>query len=402
MFQLYERAAADAGRKVAVLPTNRVFAKEGQDEAESTGATTLIKLHGDVDEPDTIVLTRDDYISFRSERSHVEGLLEQLLLTKQILFVGFSLADDNFQRVVSRVSSLRDSDNFAPHAAASPLLPGGASSFGAANNADNAADDADGDVVTPDPPRVPKPWYNPDGEKIGTAYAATADIPTESSAPAMLNHISLNFKKNSGREALWEDLIGFLTFSKRSEYALAACRQAVFLDLVAMVCCDLSPILLCSRYQPVLSDAELAERAFFADFFASVPPQAAATETWQTVFLPVADAMSRFDFDAAAEAEGIVLGLADRAVECCLADCAETSDGDRSPTAASAPAAPHVTMAAGMMPSTGPAVVAPAVREFVTEEVGGAPSLGAFFVVHSDLRRVRVRSEIGCLACAVM
>lgn len=91
---LFERAAIDAGRDLAVLPYQ---------DARSGKSGWLLKLHGSVDHPDDIVLTRADYLSYGSERAALRGLVQALLITRHMLFVGFSLKDENFHQVVHDV-----------------------------------------------------------------------------------------------------------------------------------------------------------------------------------------------------------------------------------------------------------------------------------------------------------
>ncbi|MCC6630130.1 MAG: SIR2 family protein [Chloroflexi bacterium] len=91
--QLFELAAAGAGREAAVLPYQAV-AEHGR---------WLLKLHGCVTHPEDIVLTREDYLRYADRRAALVGIVQALLITRHMLFVGFSLADDNFQRTVDDV-----------------------------------------------------------------------------------------------------------------------------------------------------------------------------------------------------------------------------------------------------------------------------------------------------------
>lgn len=95
--RLFEAAAEGVGRPVAVLP---------YEPAGSRGGRWLLKLHGTVDADGTardIVLTRDDYLSYEQRRAALAGIVQALLITRHMLFVGFSLTDDNFHRIVHDV-----------------------------------------------------------------------------------------------------------------------------------------------------------------------------------------------------------------------------------------------------------------------------------------------------------
>lgn len=95
---LYERASADAGRSVAVLPFDGL--------ADSD--RWLLKMHGCVTRPKSIVLTRADYIDFRSQSATAASLARAMLMTKHLLFVGFGLSDDHFHDLVHDVGSSRE------------------------------------------------------------------------------------------------------------------------------------------------------------------------------------------------------------------------------------------------------------------------------------------------------
>eukprot|EP00211_Chloroparvula_japonica_P003789 CAMPEP_0119126692 /NCGR_PEP_ID=MMETSP1310-20130426/5516_1 /TAXON_ID=464262 /ORGANISM="Genus nov. species nov., Strain RCC2339" /LENGTH=776 /DNA_ID=CAMNT_0007116863 /DNA_START=162 /DNA_END=2492 /DNA_ORIENTATION=+ len=63
----------------------------------------LLKMHGCVNHPSDIVLTRSDYIRYADRRAALSGIVQSLLITKHMLFVGFSLNDDNFHRIMDAV-----------------------------------------------------------------------------------------------------------------------------------------------------------------------------------------------------------------------------------------------------------------------------------------------------------
>jgi hypothetical protein len=63
----------------------------------------LLKLHGCVSRPESIILTRESYIRYSHQWAALEGILQAALITRHILFVGFSLTDPNFIRIVDAV-----------------------------------------------------------------------------------------------------------------------------------------------------------------------------------------------------------------------------------------------------------------------------------------------------------
>lgn len=91
--RLFELACEDAQRPRTVLPEN----------IPAVGNNWLLKLHGSVNQPASIVLTRDDYLGYKSNREALSALVKAHLLTHHLLFVGFGLADDHFHEIVHDV-----------------------------------------------------------------------------------------------------------------------------------------------------------------------------------------------------------------------------------------------------------------------------------------------------------
>lgn len=91
--ELFERAAASIGRPVSVLPY------------EPATDRWLLKLHGCVSEDRRrdIVLTRPDYMSVNTHRAALTGIVQALLVTRHMLFVGFGLGDDHLHAVLHDV-----------------------------------------------------------------------------------------------------------------------------------------------------------------------------------------------------------------------------------------------------------------------------------------------------------
>jgi hypothetical protein len=74
------------------------------------GGFFVCKLHGDVYEPDTIILTSKDYDDLMWSYPHLRGFLQAIFLTYTLLFVGYSLRDSDFQLVLKELRS-----NFEGH-----------------------------------------------------------------------------------------------------------------------------------------------------------------------------------------------------------------------------------------------------------------------------------------------
>lgn len=89
---LFEMASADVGLHRTVIPG-------GTKERENW----LLKLHGSVQSPESIILTRDDYLGFQASRNALAALVKATLITHRLLFVGFGLQDDHFHEIAHDV-----------------------------------------------------------------------------------------------------------------------------------------------------------------------------------------------------------------------------------------------------------------------------------------------------------
>jgi hypothetical protein len=67
----------------------------------------LLKMHGCLSDPDRVVLTRSSYTRYDERLPALGGMVQAFLVTRHVLFVGFSLTDDNFHRIVDAVRRLR-------------------------------------------------------------------------------------------------------------------------------------------------------------------------------------------------------------------------------------------------------------------------------------------------------
>mmetsp|Transcript_23739 Transcript_23739/g.43015 ORF Transcript_23739/g.43015 Transcript_23739/m.43015 type:complete len:521 (+) Transcript_23739:50-1612(+) len=91
---LFEDAAlsCELSEDLAVLPWMVKKLESGQIQ-------TLLKLHGCVNHEESIVLERKDYLRYSDSRQSLRGMMEDLLITTDVLFVGFSMTDDNLHQI---------------------------------------------------------------------------------------------------------------------------------------------------------------------------------------------------------------------------------------------------------------------------------------------------------------
>ncbi|MEO9096546.1 MAG: SIR2 family protein, partial [Microbacteriaceae bacterium] len=91
--QLFEIASRVADDELAVLPTR----------PRKSGTSWLLKLHGSVNDPPSIILTRSDYLDMPRNHGALMGLVQGLLLTRHMMYVGYSLSDEDFHELVHEV-----------------------------------------------------------------------------------------------------------------------------------------------------------------------------------------------------------------------------------------------------------------------------------------------------------
>ena len=183
---LFEKASKDVqGVSPRVLPH----------DPEKPGSRWILKLHGCVSCPEQIVLTRSDYLRYGDTRAALKGIVQALLITRHMLFVGFSLNDDNFHSIIDDVrKSIRNANREPQH-------------------------------------QIFR------GNQFSTA---------------------LGLARNPFVERLWKEDVDWLTFQsdETTEQKDAARLLDIFLDYLASECATSAPYLLDNRFDGVLSDEE--------------------------------------------------------------------------------------------------------------------------------------------------
>ena len=104
--QLFEVASAALNRPTVTLPYETVHAEQ----------RWVLKMHGCISHPEDIVLTREDYLRYAERRRALAGIVQSLLLTRHMLFVGFSLDDENFHRIADDVRKIAPQHQAEPFA----------------------------------------------------------------------------------------------------------------------------------------------------------------------------------------------------------------------------------------------------------------------------------------------
>lgn len=70
---------------------------------QKKGRNYIIKMHGDIDDIQNIVLKEDDYLNYSQNHIIIETFIKSLLIDKTFLFVGYSLNDNNLKLIMSYI-----------------------------------------------------------------------------------------------------------------------------------------------------------------------------------------------------------------------------------------------------------------------------------------------------------
>ena len=121
----------------------------------------LLKMHGCLSDPDRVVLTRASYTRYDERLPALGGMVQAFLVTRHVLFAGFSLTDDNFHRIVDAVRRLRGDGRPAGPVRDGPVARGRRAGRGAVGAGRAAGADGRPSRSRPPgsrPPRRPGGW----------------------------------------------------------------------------------------------------------------------------------------------------------------------------------------------------------------------------------------------------
>lgn len=207
---LFEEAVRATGEQIATLPYQA---------ANHQGSKKwILKMHGCVNHPRDIVLTREDFLRYEAKRAALAGIVQALLITKHMLFVGFSLQDENFHRIVDAVRrAVEDNHKGRPFGTALFLL---------------------------------------NEEFLGELWGADLDLVSMHSLPLGQAPASADWSE-SGR------------------------RLEIFLDYLGSVALHNSHFLLDDKFEGCLQPADLALKVHVVDFLRNFPEEAKQSVFYQ-------------------------------------------------------------------------------------------------------------------------
>ena len=89
---------------VLVFPDDYYF-------SDSDGYGDILKIHGTVERPDTIVITSEDYDNLKSNSKIIMSRITSMMCNNPIMFIGYSMSDDEINEIITDVvTSLKQTD----------------------------------------------------------------------------------------------------------------------------------------------------------------------------------------------------------------------------------------------------------------------------------------------------
>jgi hypothetical protein len=107
---LLEEAFTGAGKRVDKKTT-----KENLAQTKLNRDMVVYKMHGDIEQPQDAVLTKDDYEGYYESRQLFSTKLQGDLISRTFLFLGFSFDDPNIEYILSRIRTLIGQKNQRQH-----------------------------------------------------------------------------------------------------------------------------------------------------------------------------------------------------------------------------------------------------------------------------------------------
>ncbi|QTB16030.1 SIR2 family protein [Lysinibacillus sphaericus] len=79
--------------------------------SNNLGVNEIYKIHGCSTEPDSLVLTHDDYEEFTSRNAYLASKLLTIFVEHPVIFIGYSISDANIIQILESITACLDSSN---------------------------------------------------------------------------------------------------------------------------------------------------------------------------------------------------------------------------------------------------------------------------------------------------
>ncbi|MGE4396300.1 MAG: SIR2 family protein [Sulfurimonas sp.] len=100
----YDRIPEIAGKGMYRINTNKNAPEASRFCADNKNV--VFKMHGDITDQSSIILTTSDYQKIMNENHSTRSLLNSILSTKILIFVGFSLSDPHINTILENIKSI--------------------------------------------------------------------------------------------------------------------------------------------------------------------------------------------------------------------------------------------------------------------------------------------------------
>lgn len=92
-----------------LFPKYKVFiGQNGLLSARTSGIGEIYKIHGCLSEPESMVLTTNDYANYNSKNAFLAAKLMTIFVEHPVIFLGYSLSDENIKEIISNLSKCCD------------------------------------------------------------------------------------------------------------------------------------------------------------------------------------------------------------------------------------------------------------------------------------------------------
>lgn len=73
----------------------------------------IYKIHGSLTDPNSLILTSDDYSAFKKKNPYLAAKLMTIFMEHPIIFIGYSMSDDNIIEILQAITSCLNEDNLS-------------------------------------------------------------------------------------------------------------------------------------------------------------------------------------------------------------------------------------------------------------------------------------------------